>query len=150
LSKYIDAAFPLVSFSLIVLDEVESYRGNLLKNHIISLLTKRYLTLAIRIQWASITVALIAAVGLISHALAEPGAVISGNPFLPNSTSNPFSLYNNSFYPDSPRNRFGRFGNAFSPYSANNPFATNGLIPRLIENPKNSCAEVFLGFDLAV
>jgi hypothetical protein len=23
-------------------------------------------------------------------------------------------------------------------------------IPRLIENPKNSCAEVFLGFDLAV
>ena len=50
---------------------------------------------------------------------------VSSNPFLPDSTANPFSLYNNEFYPDSPKNPFGIYGNEFSPYSANNPFAVD-------------------------
>jgi hypothetical protein len=49
---------------------------------------------------------------------------ISRNPFIGDSTANPFSMYNNPFNPKSPYNRFGPYGNPFSPYSANNPFAT--------------------------
>jgi hypothetical protein len=55
----------------------------------------------------------------------EKLATISRNPFIGDSTSNPFSMYNNPFNPKSPYNRFGPYGNPFSPYSANNPFATN-------------------------
>ena len=53
----------------------------------------------------------------------EKLGTISRNPFIGDSTSNPFSMYNNPFNPNSPRNRFGPYGNFFSPYSANNPFA---------------------------
>ena len=54
----------------------------------------------------------------------EKLGTISRNPFIGDSTSNPFSMYNNPFNPNSPRNRFGPYGNPFSNYSANNPYAT--------------------------
>jgi hypothetical protein len=53
----------------------------------------------------------------------EKLGTISRNPFIGDSTSNPFSMYNNRFSPDSPRNPFGPYGNYFSPYSANNPYS---------------------------
>ena len=55
----------------------------------------------------------------------EKLGTISRNPFIGDSTANPFSMYNNRFNPNSPYNRFGPYGNPFSPYSANNPYATN-------------------------
>jgi|688.fasta_scaffold169693_3 hypothetical protein len=54
----------------------------------------------------------------------EKLGTISRNPFIGDSTSNPFSLYNNPFNPNSPYNEFGPYGNRFSPYSANNPYST--------------------------
>lgn len=61
----------------------------------------------------------------VGHACAmEKLGTISRNPFIGDSTSNPFSPYNNRFNPNSPYNRFGPYGNPFSPYSANNPYAT--------------------------
>lgn len=76
-----------------------------------------------------LAVVLIFIIGIIC--LLSPGAcsmeklaTISRNPFIGDSTSNPFSLWNNPFYSKSPYNRFGPYGNRFSPYSANNQFAT--------------------------
>ena len=54
----------------------------------------------------------------------EKLATISPNPFIGDSTSNPFSMWNNPFNANSPYNQFGPYGNQFSPYSANNEFAT--------------------------
>jgi hypothetical protein len=54
----------------------------------------------------------------------EKLGTISRNPFVGDSTSNPFSPWNNPFNPNSPRNPYGPYGNPFSPYSPNNPFAT--------------------------
>ena len=54
----------------------------------------------------------------------EKLGTISRNPFIGDSTSNPFSMYNNPFNPNSPRNHFGPYGNPFSAYSAENPYAT--------------------------
>ena len=107
----------------------------------------RWLVSAARTQRALMMVTLIVAVGPISHASAETLAVISSNRFLSNSTSNPFSLYNNSFNPDSPRNRFGRFGNPFPPYSANNPFTTNGLTINVPEETQDGDEEQLSSVD---
>jgi hypothetical protein len=54
----------------------------------------------------------------------EKLATISKNPFIGDSTSNPFSAWNNPFNPKSPHNQFGPYGNRFSNYSYNNPYAT--------------------------
>jgi hypothetical protein len=54
----------------------------------------------------------------------EKLGTISRNPYIGDSTSNPYSLWNNPYYPDSPRNPYGPYGNPYSPYSANNPYST--------------------------
>ena len=54
----------------------------------------------------------------------EKLGTISRNPYIGDSTSNPYSLWNNPYYPESPRNPFGPYGNPYSPYSANNPYTT--------------------------
>lgn len=48
---------------------------------------------------------------------------LSKNPYLPGSTSSPFSRYD----PDSPSNPYGRYGSRYSPDGARNPYATGGL-----------------------
>ena len=54
----------------------------------------------------------------------EKLGTISRNPYIGDSTSNPYSLWNNPYYADSPRNPYGPYGNRYSPYSANNPYTT--------------------------
>ena len=48
---------------------------------------------------------------------------ISRNPFIGDSTSNPFSNWNNPYFADSPANPYSEYGNPYSPYSANNPYS---------------------------
>ena len=54
----------------------------------------------------------------------EKLGTLSRNPYIGDSTSNPYSLWNNPYYADSPANRYGPYGNPYSPYSANNPYTT--------------------------
>ena len=70
------------------------------------------------------------AAALLSLALIhEPQATylgsLDGNPFSPDSTENPFSVYGNEFDPDSLKNEFGEWGNPLSGSSPKNPFSTD-------------------------
>ncbi|HXH07686.1 MAG TPA: hypothetical protein VNI83_13975 [Vicinamibacterales bacterium] len=54
---------------------------------------------------------------------------LSRNPYLPDSTSNPYGRFGSSYSPDSIANPYSPYGNPYSPYSATNPYATRA--PRL-------------------
>jgi hypothetical protein len=54
---------------------------------------------------------------------------LSENPYLPDSTSNPFGRFGSPYAPNSIANRYGPYGSPFSAYSATNPYATGA--PRL-------------------
>ena len=57
---------------------------------------------------------------------------LSANPYLPDSTANPYRRSGNRYAPNSLNNRYGRYGNRFSPNSPNNPYALDP--PRLYGN----------------
>ena len=50
---------------------------------------------------------------------------LGGNPYLPDSTSNPYGSIGNRFAPNSLSNPFGQYGNRFSPNSPLNPYSVN-------------------------
>jgi hypothetical protein len=54
---------------------------------------------------------------------------LSRNPYLPDSTSNPYGRFGTSYSPNSIANPYGPYGNPYSPYSTTNPYATQA--PRL-------------------
>jgi len=49
---------------------------------------------------------------------------LSGNPYDPDSTANPFGRYGNPYSPDSIKNPYGIYGNPYSPLSPTNPYTT--------------------------
>ncbi len=57
---------------------------------------------------------------------------LSTNPYLPDSTANPYGRAGNRYAPNSLNNPYGRYGNKFSPNSPNNPYALD--TPRLYGN----------------
>jgi hypothetical protein len=54
---------------------------------------------------------------------------LSTNPYLPDSTANPYGRSGNRYAPNGLNNPYGRYGNKFSPNSPNNPYALD--TPRL-------------------
>jgi hypothetical protein len=50
---------------------------------------------------------------------------LSSNPYLPDSTSNPYGRYGSPYSPDSINNPYGRYGSKYSNESVNNPYALN-------------------------
>jgi hypothetical protein len=56
---------------------------------------------------------------------------LSANPYVPNSTSNPYGA-GSPYNPNSINNPFGPYGSPYSPKSANNPYATDA--PRLYDD----------------
>lgn len=50
---------------------------------------------------------------------------LSSNPYLSDSTSNPYSRYGSPYSSDSINNPYGRYGSPYSNESVNNPYATN-------------------------
>ena len=50
---------------------------------------------------------------------------LGGNPYNPNSTSNPYGRYGSPYSPDSINNPYGQYGSPYSNQSPNNPYATS-------------------------
>ena len=50
---------------------------------------------------------------------------LSSNPYLADSTSNPYGRYGSPYSPDSINNPWGRYGSRWSNESVHNPYATN-------------------------
>lgn len=50
---------------------------------------------------------------------------LSSNPYLADSTSNPYGRYGSPYSSNSINNQFGRYGSPYSNESVNNPYATN-------------------------
>lgn len=84
------------------------------------------ITVAALIPLAIVLTFIIGIICLLSPAACsmEKLGTVSKNPFIGDSTSNQFSVWNNRFYAESPKNQFGPYGNQFSPYSYKNEFAT--------------------------
>lgn len=61
----------------------------------------------------------------VSSAHAEYLGRLSSNPYLSDSTSNPYGRYGSPYSPDSINNPYGRYGSEYSNESVNNPYATN-------------------------
>ena len=69
---------------------------------------------------------LVVALTIVSFsARAEYLGQLSSNPYLPDSTSNPYGRYGSRYSPDSINNPYGRYGSPYSNESVNNPYATN-------------------------
>lgn len=62
---------------------------------------------------------------LATPASAEYLGRLSSNPYLADSTSNPYGRYGSRYSADSINNQFGRYGSPYSNESVNNPYATN-------------------------
>lgn len=50
---------------------------------------------------------------------------LSQNPYLPDSTVNPYGPYGSRYSPDSIRNPYGRYGSPYSPSGVTNPYSTS-------------------------
>ena len=71
------------------------------------------------------TLAIVLCVLSINSAHAEYLGRLSNNPYLPDSTSNPYGRYGSRYSPDSINNPYGRYGSQYSNESVTNPYATN-------------------------
>jgi hypothetical protein len=65
---------------------------------------------------------------LYDKATGQSLGTLGGNPYDPNSTSNPYGQYGNVYSPDSINNPYGEHGSAYSNSSPNNPYATNAPV----------------------
>jgi hypothetical protein len=85
-------------------------------------------------------VAAVLAVALVGQAKAEPPkiyaqdgtylGVLSSNPYMPDSTSNPYGKYGSQYSSTSINNPYGKYGSQYSLESIKNPYATKAPVGR--------------------